>query len=315
MGIVTDLSPLNVHSQKELFFSDDTYNPQFEYSRTFSEDELSQWGLPDSGITEFAQSLIVKESDHNPPKTPFSSAMVTETIHTLFKEIGVEEEIHIVFDPKKLSRCSVSGTTIAFRDPPEFTDSIELQGTLNHEIQTHLLRNLNQLNQGWKVNRNQSPHLFLQTEEGLAVLHSVIDNPNKSIWRAGMYYFAASLAQKASFRDVYSKLIEFGIPQGQAWRVAVRTKRGLTDTAKVGGNTKDLCYLAGALKMWQWIMDENNNPQDLYLGKFFIEDLENQKNNATTLNVYLPTFMQHLDIYRSTIKEIGEYNTFQSVQP
>lgn len=78
--------------------------------------------------------------------------------------------------------------------------------------------------------------------------------------------------------------------------------------------TKDLCYLEGVLKVWQWLTSGNNNPHDLYLGKISIEELAVQKPLVTTTEVYIPLFMRNKDEYLTKVVEIGETAEFFSVK-
>src|SRR6185369_9790409 len=58
--LLTDLIPLNLLQEKEKFFADPTYNPQFKYIRPFAPQELVQWGLPIKELYELSAEMLAK---------------------------------------------------------------------------------------------------------------------------------------------------------------------------------------------------------------------------------------------------------------
>lgn len=313
MSLVSQLHPLNLSGEKQRFFANPTTDPQFEYASDIDQNLLQKWGLPQPKYVAYALKLLDRKADLRIPRVPYQNAVVAQACQTVIDEIGIAEKIEIMFETSKATRCSVSGLRIIFKDSPDFASDAELQNTINHEIQTHLLRNLNQKKQGWKLNRALYDDKIMRTEEGLAELHSFLNDPAELLWRPAAYYVAVDLGMRLGFKDMFTELISLGFDQEFAWRLALRVKRGLTDTSRPGGNTKDLCYLEGAVQMWQWLSQPENNPQDLYLGKIFIEELAEKKSQIITHEVYLPLFMKDLEKYRQLIVEIGQKNTFAEV--
>lgn len=310
MSIVSLLNPINLAEEKQSFFASTTYNPQFVYQSAIDETLLKKWGDPKTEVVALAKKILESRPDLLTQRVPVDKAVLESYGTELFTRIGITEHVEIVFDPNKVTRCSVKGTQVIFRDPPEFDSHDEMEATFNHEVQTHLLRNLNQKKQGWKLDREHHDHQILRTEEGLAVLHSALALQEKLIWRAAAYYLAVSLGMQMDFRQMYNALRSMGFDESFAWRLSIRVKRGLNDCSLPGGNTKDLCYLEGALQMYRWISDPNNDPRSLYIGKVYIEELDEKLKQMTTQDVYFPTFFADIDQYRQQIRHIGDVNFF-----
>lgn len=314
MSTISLLSPLNLNDEKRKFFADETYSPQFIYNESVDPEVLKKWGVPKDYLVDLAKKLLQQRTELAVHRLAVEPAVIRQRAELLMKKIGITEPIQVTFDPQKVTRCSVKGSQIIFKDPPEFESTLEVEATFNHELQTHLLRNLNQKKQGWKLDRENHDHQILRTEEGLAVLHSALAFEDKLLWRPASYYVAVWLGMQFGFRDMFNELRKIGFDDSFAWKLCIRIKRGLTDTSRPGGNTKDLCYLEGALQMWKWLIDEQNSPTDLYIGKVYIEELQDKLKQMRTHDVYLPTFYTDIPLYRQHIAEIGKRNFFEEVK-
>ena len=311
MSTISLLAPLNLAEEKKQFFASDSYNPQFRYTQSVDPELLKKWGLPKPELVSLAKRILIERKDLFVNRLAVDPQILRQKAESLITAIGITEPIEISFDPTKVTRCSVKGTQIVFRDPSEFESIHEVEATFNHEFQTHLLRNLNQKKQGWKLDREHHDHQILRTEEGLAVLHSALAFTDVLLWRPASYYVAVWLGMQFSFRQMFNELKSLGFDDSFAWKLCIRIKRGLADTAQPGGNTKDLCYLDGALQMWQWLTQPQNKPTDLYIGKVYIEELDEKLTQLQTTDVYLPTFFADMNTYRQKISEIGKRNFFE----
>jgi len=313
MNLVSLIEPINVLEEKKHFFSDHTYNPQLQYSSDVSQLPLQKWGLPQKKFYNFAYELLRKKGSLRIHRKKFANEYITEKCRSLLTEIGVKESIYIAFDQHKVTRCSVSNEKITFRDPVEFSSEIEINQTLNHEIQTHFLRNLNQKKQQWTYDRDKVDHALLRTEEGLAVLHSLLEAEDKEVIRPAAYYIAVYYAQQFSFADVFEHLTQLGLDDDFSWRLCLRTKRGIEDTSFPGGNTKDVCYLEGVIQMANWIRQTQNHVSDLYYGKIFIEELNDRLKTIKDYHIYMPSFLKNEEKYRNSIQAICDANHFENI--
>ncbi len=312
MGIISKLTPTNIRTERERFFNDLSYNPQFHYEEVLPAEILYKWGRPEPHLVEYATQTLRNIPDLHMTRVMYENQEIEQRCRFMLAAIGVTEEISIQFISQKVTRCSVSKDAILFQDRPRFNSEQELAGTLNHEIQTHLLRNLNQQKQAWPLDRENHDREILHTEEGLAVLHSLLDQPVQKLFRPCAYYLAVELSLRHSFSEAFHILMDYGFDTEFAWRLCLRTKRGLTDTSLPGANTKDICYLGGVLDVWRWVILENNDPRDLYLGKIYLEEVAEKKTLTKTKDVYLPLFLQDLEKYRSTLVAIGDANNLAS---
>ena len=126
----------------------------------------------------------------------------------------------------------------------------ELEELTHHEIGVHVLRSAN--------GRIQTePLLHIGTvagrffEEGVACF---LENP-EGPYRIFLRHFAVKIAQNSSFRETYNLLIEKGLSQNEAWSMTLRVKRGLTDTSKLGGFTRDAIYAQAFSEMKEYMKD------------------------------------------------------------
>jgi hypothetical protein len=112
-----------------------------------------------------------------------------------------------------------------------------------HEIGTHAFRSVN-ARRGPRILHLRLPG-HTATEEGLAVWHEQTLAGVKTLDpRFALRVLAVHRALTGGFTDVVADLLPYtGLRT--AFDVAVRVKRGLTDTSAAGGYCKDHAYLAG----------------------------------------------------------------------
>jgi len=146
-----------------------------------------------------------------------------------------------------------------------------------HEIETHLLTAENGIRQKYKL-FNRGFANYWTTQEGLAIYNSEAqsgESDDDFSQKTGLAE-AIYLALHSPFSEVYSKLKERGLTGDNAFRMALRVKRGLTDTAKPGAFTKDYLYYRGRLEVKEFI-ENGGELKDLYYGKFNLKDLDRIK--------------------------------------
>lgn len=182
---------------------------------------------------------------------------------------------------------AVDGTpTIALRPNAKFT-SEELQGTLAHEIDTHMLRRQNALQQPYKIFVSRFAN-YLATEEGLATINKekVYKNPRRFDTSA-LYVIATDQALRSSFRETYNKLVELGVSQEKAWNMTFKVKRGMGDTSIPGSFPRYYLYFKGKKEVLDFIA-RGGDIKQLYIGKIGIKDLKAVKKIA---NINPPRFL------------------------
>jgi hypothetical protein len=306
-----DLIPLNVKTEKQRFFTDSNYNPQFTYAQPINPDDLVFYGLPQKKYYLHALRLLKKTS---PSTVAHSAALSQEFVTQMVTEVCQSNHIPvptIQFSTSFLSQAALEPSGLHIRLPILLTESA-LKGKIHHEIESHYLRVLNHLAHHWP-----SPvesRAFRATEEGLANLHSYLEEPTKIMRKTCLSYVAAYMAQTSSFRELFNYLQELGASQQLAWSIALKNKRGLEDTSQMSSFTKDIVYFEGAVMVWSWLLNSQHNPADLYLGRLALTDLPTFAAKRAELSqpptLLLPSFLADKQRYLAIIAKIGETNEF-----
>lgn len=313
--IIKDTKPLNLAEERQKFLDDPSYNPQFSYAREIHPEELVAWGIPKESHYNHALRMIEQwqtdeQSKPIVPKTPLvTEPYIEEKIAEFNARLSLTHPVSAKFTANTISRCLLSGSTLVFRTPMKYTKSV-LDDLFRHELETHYLRKHNHHIQGWADLPDPE---FRYTEEGLANLHTFLLREEKLILKTYRTYIAVYLAQKTSFAQIYAELTRLHVPEETAFLLALRTKRGLKDTSRPGGFTKDISYFEGSVKVWNWIMNANNDPHDLYLGRIGLQHVKEMKKIATTEGLLYPRFFADIEAYRSHVKAIGERNHFEQL--
>ncbi|MBU0974488.1 flavohemoglobin expression-modulating QEGLA motif protein [Patescibacteria group bacterium] len=319
MSLITDLIPTNLNEEKEKFFNDNTYNPQFIFEKEISQQKLSEHGLPNEQYSELSKHILEKtyfgrnEDDLFMMEGPLvSQSYVDKAIKTFLHMHQLHKKFNVTWSSSFVSRASINNETLKLRLPVDFRKE-GLIGTMYHEIGTHALRNINYKQQPWfKRKKKFRFSNYLNTEEGLASLHSLIPHTYKSAFISAIRHFAVSYAQKSSFAETWKMLGKYIQDPQRRWMVTLRQKRGLTDTSKPGGFTKDLVYFEGMVETWNWLKDHNFDITNLYFGKMAKEDADLSAELNPNFTPKLPSFFT-LDRkkYANDMNKIGEFNGFE----
>ena len=150
-----------------------------------------------------------------------------------------------------------------------------LEAVLVHEIGTHIFRFENGRLQPFRIFERGTAG-YLRTEEGLAIWNQnqlKLDLGEKFLTPA-LQVVAIHLAKKMSFADVFQYLRQtYNVSKELAWKLCVKAKRGLIDTALPGAFTKDALYFLG-LQDIESFLKKGGDIKDLYVGKITISDLK-----------------------------------------
>lgn len=290
MSLLADLTPLNLAQEKIKFQEDHTYNPQFIYGRPFSEKILHLYGLPQPKYIKWAQAYLDQISAHLSPNNSvekiLSKREISSQTRALFIKLGLDQPI--IHWQNIISIAKRRNSNLIFSKNLPISQSL-LTSILAHEVQTHLLRSHNQRLQ--LLPQEKSSH-YIRTEEGLATLNSKFVRRKADFSYSCYRYLTCAWAQKHSFADVFAQLTkttQFNFEH--AWNFTLRSKRGLVDTSQVGGFTKDIVYLEGALEVLNWLTVEGNDPHDLYLGKISLSQVAEYRLHAQREGLIFPDFL------------------------
>lgn len=319
MSLLKKLTPINLLEEKEKFFADTSYNPQFIYEEDIDESELYKYGLPKKDILEKAKKIVAAayaggktESDLVALDGPIiSQQKVTDMVQAFLRAHDLEDRFNISWSSSYISRATITSDTIKLKTTSEFRH-YDTVGMIYHEIGTHALRRINYEQQPWYKNKKKYGLLadYLPTEEGLASIHSLLPKENKSAYSVALRYIAVDFAQHYSFSELWDFLTPYIDELEKRWMICVRQKRGMTDTSKSGGFTKDLVYFEGMVSVLKWLEENEYDPTTLYVGKIGIEDLDSINKIGYDNHLILPSFFikDKSDSYKEQIKNIFSTN-------
>jgi len=151
-----------------------------------------------------------------------------------------------------------------------FRDS-DLVRLVVHEIDVHARRATNGETQPLWCFVTGLPG-SLATEEGLAMLAEETSGTSSPgvLARQSHVVWAIDQARHLGFRELYEALCE-RVSKGLAWGICQRVKRGLAHPEEPGVYAKDSVYLAGRMRVKQWL-DDGGDITHLYVGKVGIDD-------------------------------------------
>lgn len=316
-----NLIPTNLQEEKGKFLNDETYNPQFTYEQPIAAQSLTEQGLPQAKYLALAQAILDEAYAERTEEMLFESegpkisqSEVTQKTKQFLQMHHLEHRYKIVWSSSFVSRTSVSTNAIKLRLPVDFRKE-GLLGMLYHEIGTHALRRINYEHQPWfKKKKKYGFADYLRTEEGLAVLHSLIPHTVKLAFTAALRYQAVAVAQAGSFAEVWQFLKQYVDDQERRWTIAFRQKRGQTDTSQPGGFTKDLVYFEGMVDVWQYLKQHRFDSSKLYLGKLAHQDVLKAEAMNPSFKPLLPSFLaMHPDEYAKQLMLIGKSNFLEQL--
>jgi len=309
---LAQLTPTNLLAEKTKFFESDTYEPRFSYSQNIEPDLIQFYGQPK--VKFFNQALKMTQQSFAAQLNPISPLATQTQVFQAVTEACDSLKIPILkvdFSHHYLSQLRLSRSTLYIRTPIQFT-LIQLKGKIHHEIETHLLRLLNHTT--LSLSPPEENYDFRSTEEGLASLHSYLDQPEVIMRKTFLSYIGCFLAQSLGFRATFTEMVKLRVSPELAWAITTRNKRGLVETEVPGGFTRDCTYLEGAVSVWQWLMSPDHQVKDLYLGRISLNQVIDTKKVLTDFSnpdqLRFPAFIANSAKYLATIAQIGQTNQF-----
>jgi hypothetical protein len=319
-SLVTRLNPTNFLEEKEKFFQDFSYNPQFTYSEYISPQELIEHGHTNQQHVQLATELL-ERAYHNRTGTDLenlhgeliSDKEATKKTRTFLQMHNLEKRYKIIWSYSFVARTTITDDTIKLRLPSSYrTHSI--LGMLYHEIGTHALRRINYERQPWfKKKKQYGFGPYLRTEEGLAVLHSYIPEQFRIAHNPALRYVGVDYAQQHSFAETWKFLEQYIEDLDRRWVIVTRFKRGLTDTSQPGGFTKDLVYFEGMIEVWDYLKQHNFDITVPYFGKLAMADADKALKLNPNYEPVLPSFFSiNHDQYAEHMMDIGKNNLLET---
>lgn len=262
LGILCENKILDLIEKMELIKSIGTPN--------FSENSKSFYGSVDKKTLKLAVEQLnspIKKYNSNKISTDFA----VKKIKNYFKKKNLNYKI--VFRDHGTSMFSVipQQKILYISNDVKFTDII-LKRLIKHEIETHLFRFENGLSQPYRIFSQGTSKISAETEEGLAVnvekLSNIPIDEQLKIYAGRV--FAINLANKKNFYETFNGLKQY-FSEEDAFRLTLRSKRGIYRQYEKGAFTKDLLYFKGNFLVENFLKE--NPIEDLYYGKYGVEDV------------------------------------------
>ncbi|CAF0909439.1 unnamed protein product [Brachionus calyciflorus] len=182
----------------------------------------------------------------------------------------------------------------------------------DHEIGTHYYRSFNDGLQTWFNDRKKfglrslNSNELLQTEEGLAALHTLMSANLKYLFLPALLYYLACMADKMTFEQLYNHIEKYiEIPE-ERWKLVTRVKRGISDPYQIGSYSRDQSYFQGAVDILRNL--DNVDFMTLMSGKICLDEIDTIKRTARFNSLKIPNFMKDLRSYKEKLRVIGIVN-------
>lgn len=291
-------SDFEKHSKVNMAFYDDAVR--------IIEKVIEEYSSPE----EFMKQAYGQSNDKCSPEEFRDAALA------YLQRLGLENQAEVKIVSMPLAMASVtkleSKYVVSIANTPVPRKMVT--NILDHEVGTHLLRMMNDEHQVWYQSRkNHGLRGHWSTEEGLAMLNSLLSMDIKCLWSAALRYWTVCLASCLGFVELYHKLKPYVIDPKRCFRCCVRAKRGLRDTSLPGAFNADQCYFVGAMRILRSI--DHIDFRLLYCGSIALEDLPSICFKARKQVIRLPEFLatdKDLQNYRRQLHLIRQANDIKT---
>lgn len=230
------------------------------------------YGAATGELEKDAAAVLKNPHAYSGPHRHFSTSEVQEKLESVLASYGlanwrVRQKSELVSDIAAGKR-----NALFVREGIVFTEQ-RMARIIAHEIETHILTAENGKHQPLRLFERGFAN-YLETQEGLAIYAQECQTTCRELAAHRVSYLTLAVCEAArgSFRDVFEKMRAYGLSEEKSFRMAMRAKRGICDTAEKGAFTKDLLYLKGYRRI-EAFAKEGGDLKKLYVGKIALEDL------------------------------------------
>lgn len=242
---------------------------------TFTEFSTKLFGKPEESEIQTCKNIL---NSLNIPKLSEEEAIFTaEEAKAQFEETFAKYGLNkwkVKIKEEMVADCVAGKNNSLFvKNDAKFSRK-RIESLIVHEIETHILTAENGKIQPYEIFHRGSAN-YLITQEGLAMYNVEQQKhmPFNENFRALAHVIAINRAITGSFTNIYNELLSYNMTEDQAFRSAVKAKRGLYDTSKPGAFTKDYIYFKGHNQIKEFV-EKGGDLKSLYIGKINISDLE-----------------------------------------
>jgi hypothetical protein len=202
---------------------------------------------------------------------------------------------NVILSEKISSAASVGKSSKIFIRKDALFPASKLEGTIIHELETHVLTAENGKMQPYLL-FNRGFGNYLLTQEGLAVYNqeefTEFGTSNIKYYFTAANILAVYYATQFSFSKCFHLMKQFSLPDEDAFRLVMKAKRGYKNTAQAGAFTKGVIYLKGLLMIREFAA-AGGDLTKLYIGKIAMEDIDSIYKIPTLRSPkYVPFFLQ-----------------------
>lgn len=307
--LIAALKPTNLNEEKEKFFQNPEYNPQFEYQKKnyseikkelknleiseklfdekrkellkqieliefigkeeFTQKSIELYGKPSEDIINLAKEELEKV-EFEEELNNIETSEIKKRLEQHLKELDLDWEV-ILKDSLADEITAGKNGKIFLRNNIKVSEQ-RIQTMFKHEIDCHIIRAVNGLKQKYKIYNYGFPN-YLETEEGLAIyMVSKLNLKTRKMYFPQIRVILVGLALKSSLSEMFKECLNYGFTEENAWNLCSRIKRGLKDTALPGCFTKDHIYYSGYLKIKKYL--DKGKIEDLMIGKISLDFLD-----------------------------------------
>ncbi|HVX93148.1 MAG TPA: tyrosine/phenylalanine carboxypeptidase domain-containing protein, partial [Candidatus Dojkabacteria bacterium] len=201
---------------------------------------------------------------------------IVSSLEKVLKHFGLDDW-QIVFSKRTLDkniRVGVKSKYIVLGSEDIRKRAIKLRKTIVHEIGTHVFRWYNANLSGIPALTKSNLKSYQDIEEGLATYNEDISDllDYKSLKQRALLTYAIYIGEGLTFRQLYNVLVGF-VPTYNAFKIALRVKRGLSDTSQPGIYPKDVSYFRGYRKVRRKLQEDVSLYNKLYAGKISLDQV------------------------------------------
>lgn len=244
----------------------------------FSKISEKLFGRPTREDVEKAKETVkaIIEKGAKKDREIYNSEEAKERFEKVFKEYGLKNW-RVKTKENMVADCVAGKNNRLFVNKDAKFSRERIESLIVHEIETHIITAENGKMQPYELfNRGLADYLI--TQEGLAVYN--VEKQRRIPFEMGenahVHVVAIDKALESSFIETFDTLVDLGIAEEQAFRSALKAKRGFSDTSKKGAFTKDYIYYKGYHQIKEFVED-GGDIKNLYIGKLNIRDLEEAK--------------------------------------
>lgn len=231
------------------------------------EDATAQiFGTPRAGTVEEAKTILQNDTGAKDGDAQYSADELQQRFEKVLDNLGLDWAVEQV-DKGSVS-VKPSERTMRVPDSQGYTEN-EFQRLPVHEIGVHALRAANGYQQPFDILGTGAAG-YSRIEEGLALYleeQAGLRDEQTLENYAARVVATQSRIDGDSFEETYEMLRCHDMDENTAWRTTVRAHRA-------GGFAKDHIYLQGYLKVKDYLDEDGNSLDGLYIGRVSIEDAE-----------------------------------------